>query len=124
MFLQMRLKLINIHNSVFYYVLLCRRVLKNRVKEVIVPPPEMGHPLEVKAQKKKESIHSIKNAIGLYLSHFFLLNEPHHEKTCFFAYAKQRHHLRHCFHYIDSTISLLPKSEIISLLPKSEISSL
>ena len=26
----------------------------------------MGHPLEVIAQKKKESIYSIKNAIGLY----------------------------------------------------------
>jgi len=33
---------------------------------VIIPPPEMGHPLEVSAQKKKESIHSIKNAIGMF----------------------------------------------------------
>jgi len=40
------------------------RVLKNREKEVIIPPPDMGHPLEVSTQKKRESIHSIKNAIG------------------------------------------------------------
>ncbi|XP_045165280.1 protein CFAP276-like isoform X2 [Mercenaria mercenaria] len=39
------------------------RVLKNREKEVVVVPPKMNHPLEVSSQKKKESIHSIKNAI-------------------------------------------------------------
>ena len=54
--------------------------------------------------------------------------EPHHEKTCFLHMRKQRcrsaaslransaadQHL--CFHYIDCTIPLLPKSEISSLL--------
>lgn len=52
-------------NTVYFF----RRVLKNREKEVIIVPPEMGHPLEVSAQKKRESIHSIKNAIGKLLSH-------------------------------------------------------
>ena len=49
------------------WLILRRRVLKNREKEVIIEPPEMGHPLNVSTQKKKESIHSIKNAIGTYL---------------------------------------------------------
>ena len=49
-----------------------------------------------------------------------LLYEPHHEKTGFLHMRKQRcrsnseadQHL--CFHYTDSTICLLPKSEISS----------
>ena len=48
-------------------------------------------------------------------------NEPHHEKAGFLPMQKQRRRsasqLLHsyqllCFHYTDSTISLLPKSEI------------
>jgi hypothetical protein len=41
-----------------------RRVLKNREVEVIVPKPYLNHPLSVIEQKKKDSIHSIENAIG------------------------------------------------------------
>ncbi|KAL3852291.1 hypothetical protein ACJMK2_015953 [Sinanodonta woodiana] len=40
------------------------RVLKNRTKEIIIPPPPMNYPLKIQDEKKKESIHSIKNAIG------------------------------------------------------------
>ena len=52
-------------------------------------------------------------------------NEPHHEKTCLFAYTKNKgadrlcryhradQHL--CFRYMDSTIPLLPKSKDSSL---------
>ncbi|OWF54251.1 uncharacterized protein C1orf194 homolog isoform X1 [Mizuhopecten yessoensis] len=39
------------------------RVLKNREQEVIVPVPYLNHPLSISSQKKKESIHSIENAI-------------------------------------------------------------
>ena len=43
-----------------------RRVLKNREVEIIVPKPYLNHPLNVIEQKKKDSIHSIENAIGMY----------------------------------------------------------
>ena len=53
------------------------------------------------------------------------LNEPRGEKTVFFAYAKKKGadqlhdnreaDQRFCFRYTDSTIPLLPKSEISSL---------
>ncbi|XP_069141435.1 protein CFAP276-like isoform X2 [Argopecten irradians] len=39
------------------------RVLKNREKEVIKAKPYLNHPLSISSQKKKESIHSIENAI-------------------------------------------------------------
>ncbi|XP_045165279.1 protein CFAP276-like isoform X1 [Mercenaria mercenaria] len=54
------------------------RVLKNREKEVVVVPPKMNHPLEVSSQKKKESIHSIKNAI-----------ESHHTQTTNRGYSRK-----------------------------------
>ncbi|KAL4227094.1 hypothetical protein ACF0H5_015068 [Mactra antiquata] len=54
------------------------RVLKNRVAEVIIVDPVMGHPLEVTAQKKRESIHSIKNAI-----------ESHHTQTTNRGYSRK-----------------------------------
>ena len=52
----------------------------------------------------------------------FTVNELRHEKTCFSHMPKQRQRpavrlpdQRLCFDYIDSTIPLLPKSEISSL---------
>ena len=58
-----------------------------------------------------------------YKNHGKLECEPHHEKTCFSAYicenkdtdqlrGKRASDQRLCFRYIDSTIPLLPKSEI------------
>ena len=53
---------------------------------------------------------------------------PHLEKTCFFAYAKTKAQISCavtaqlislCFHYVNSTIHLLPKYEMSSLLPSS-----
>ena len=59
------------------------------------------------------------------VSAMMLLYEPRHEKTGFFAYAqnKDADQLRGnreadqslCFRYTDSTIPLLPKSEISNL---------
>ena len=50
-----------------------------------------------------------------------VLLEPRYERTGFFAYAKTKSYReadqRFCFRYMDSTIPLLPKSEISSLLP-------
>ena len=53
------------------------------------------------------------------------LNEPRHEKTCFLHMRKPKAQIscavtrtadqRLCFRYTDSTIPLLPKSEISSL---------
>ncbi|XP_013411935.1 uncharacterized protein C1orf194 homolog [Lingula anatina] len=39
------------------------RVLKNRVKVIKVEPKPLNHPLEIAEWTKKESIHSVKNAI-------------------------------------------------------------
>ena len=58
------------------------------------------------------------------------LFEPNHEKTCLFTgenkcadqlRGKPAADRRLCFQYIDTTITLLPKSEISSLLPSSVI---
>lgn len=64
-----------------------RRVLKNREVEVIVPKPYLNHPLSVIEQKKKDSIHSIENAIGMYphivkikAYHLSLLSDPQAEE--------------------------------------------
>ena len=53
--------------------------------------------------------------VGSSVSIHHLLNELRHEKTCFGISENKGsdHHL--CFSYIDSTIPLLPKSEISSL---------
>ena len=47
-----------------------------------------------------------------------LKNEPHHDKTCFLHMVTVQL-ISLCFHYIDSTISLLSKSEISSVCPSS-----
>lgn len=39
------------------------RILKNRTYQVPPPKPELNHPLRIAESKKKESPHSIKNAI-------------------------------------------------------------
>lgn len=54
------------------------RVLKNREVEVIVPKPYLNHPLSVIEQKKKDSIHSIENAI-----------EGHHTQTTNRGYSRK-----------------------------------
>ncbi|XP_062607261.1 protein CFAP276-like isoform X1 [Saccostrea cucullata] len=54
------------------------RVLKNREVEVIVPKPYLNHPLIVIEQKKKDSIHSIENAI-----------EGHHTQTTNRGYTRK-----------------------------------
>ncbi|XP_067948982.1 protein CFAP276-like [Watersipora subatra] len=40
------------------------RVLKNRVVEVVVPPPALGHPLQKCEQKEKKSLNQAKGAIS------------------------------------------------------------
>lgn len=49
-----------------------RRMLKNKVKEVPEAKPPLNHPLRMTEQEKRESIHSINNAIGklFYYLHF------------------------------------------------------
>ena len=41
-----------------------RRTLKNRIIEEVKVKPYLNHPLCVDEQKKKDSIHTIDNAIG------------------------------------------------------------
>jgi len=54
------------------------RLLKNRVKEKPIEKPYLNHPINITAQKKKESIHSIENAI-----------EGHHTQTTNRGYSRK-----------------------------------
>ncbi|KAK3102401.1 hypothetical protein FSP39_011148 [Pinctada imbricata] len=54
------------------------RVLKNRIVEVIIEKPYLNHPLTVDEQKKKDSIHTIENAI-----------EGHHTQTTNRGYSRK-----------------------------------
>ena len=60
------LLLVFINKNMTFFSFFDRRVLKNREVEIIVPKPYLNHPLNVIEQKKKDSIHSIENAIGMY----------------------------------------------------------
>ncbi|KAF6035154.1 C1orf194 [Bugula neritina] len=44
------------------------RVLKNRIVEIPVPPPELGHPLKKCEQKQKKSLHQAKGNISGHYS--------------------------------------------------------
>ena len=54
------------------FLLIVRRILKNR--EIIVAPkePELGHSLQVSTVNKKENINSVDNIIGELLCFVFL----------------------------------------------------
>ncbi|XP_064606779.1 protein CFAP276-like [Liolophura sinensis] len=54
------------------------RMLKNRVKEIPEAKPPLNHPLRMTEQEKRESIHSINNAI-----------ESHHTQTTNRGYARK-----------------------------------